>query len=136
MTTYVTRQTRIVVSEDRGGTKLVFRRGDTETKFTELSELNEASFSKLVLPDTTTDKDLMEGQEISAARILYLETDKELLVKLADVGDTGITVKPVSTTLATENPGVLYLEGDFTHVYVTVVGATESANVKFGIVGA
>lgn len=136
MTTYLTRQLRIAVAQDRSYQNLVFRRGDKEIKFNAVTVLEEAGLAKLVIPIPTVDKDLMEGQEITAGRLLYLETDTELTVKLGTVGDTGIVVKPLVTADADEKPGVLYLEGNFTHVYVSIAGASGNANVIFGVVGA
>lgn len=136
MTIYMTRQVRLQAAQDASGQILVFRRGDRETKFNAVAALNEAGLSKLVIPIPTTDKDLMSNQEIAAGRVLYIETDTEILVKLALTGDTGITVKPISDADAEEKPGVLYLEGDFDHVYVTPAGASGNANIIFGIMGA
>jgi len=136
MSTYVTKQLRIAVAEDQGQQTLVFRRGDTETKFEAVADLNEAGLSKLVIPIPTTDKDLMEGQEITTGRLLYIETDTELLVKLADAADTGFIVKPLVTADASTKPGMLYLEGSFTKVLVTPAGVSGEANVIFGVAGA
>lgn len=137
MTTYVTRQVQLQVSERSNGEDLVMKRGDRSVKFEALAALNEARFEKFVLPVPTTDQDLMDGASITTGRILYIETDKEITVKLADTGDTGFTVKPVPATVSTsETRGTLYLEGSFTHVYVSVAGSSGSANVLVGIVGA
>jgi hypothetical protein len=134
--TYVKRQIIVQVSENQNGENAVIKRGDRETKFDEVAALNEASFSKLVIPIPTVDKDLLQGEEITTGKILYLETDTELTVKLALTSDTGFTVKPVVTADAATKRGVLYLEGTFTHVYVSVAGTTGNANVLFGVVGA
>lgn len=136
MSTYITRQIKLQVAQEQSGQNLVIRRGDKETRFNGLSALAEAGIAKLAIPIPTVDKDLMEGHEIAVGRIVYLETDTELLVKLDDVGDTGITVKPLDSAEASDKPGVLYLEGDFTHVYISVSGASGTANVVFGVVGA
>jgi hypothetical protein len=132
----VTRQVRIQVAERQQGENLIFRRGDRETKFSDVEGLNEASLSKIVVPIPTTDKDLMEGQEITTGRLMYLETDTEMVVKLATVGDTGFTVKPVVDASSATMPGIFYLEGEFTHVYITLAGASGNANIVFGVVGA
>ena len=136
MTTYITRQVQLDVSENQNGTGQVIKRGETPVKFEEVAELAEAEFKKYVIALPVTDKDLMEGTTIALAKILYLETDTELTVKLADVGDTGIKVKPLVTDDAATKRGTLYLEGEFTKVYVTPVGATGDANVIMGVVGA
>lgn len=136
MTTYITRQLRIMVAQNQSQLNLLFRRGDKEINFNAVAALNEAGLSKLVIPIPTVDKDLMESQEITTGRLLYLETDTELLVKLVDAGDTGIVVKPMIDAEATEKPGVLYLEGSFTKVLVTPAGSSGEANVIFGVAGA
>jgi hypothetical protein len=136
MTTYVSRQIQIQVAEKSNGEDLVFRRGDRPTKFDAVVALNEAKFSKFSIPIPQTDYDLIADENISAARILYLETNTEMTVKLGSVGDTGIVVKPIVVADADTKKGVLYLEGDFTHVYVTFVGSSGSADVLMGVVGA
>jgi len=136
MTTYFTRQIRAQLTEDQSGQKVILRRGDAETKFNEQDALNEGGLVKHVIPIPTVDQDLMEGQNIAAGRVLYIETDTELVVKLADVGDTGITVKPLVDDERTTKPGILYLEGNFTHAYVSVAGVSGEANVIFGVIGA
>lgn len=133
--TYVTRQIQLQVAESQNGENLIIRRGDRPIKFDADDNLAEAKFEKFVLTLPVTNKDLMEGASIAAARILILETDTELTLKLADVGDTGITVKPVSTTDASTKKGTLYLEGNFTKAYVTIAGTGE-ATVLIGVVGA
>lgn len=136
MTTYYTRQIRTQLTEDRSGQKVLLRRGQDETKFNDVAALDEGGLSKVVVPIPTTDKDLMDSQEITTGSVLYIETDTELTVKLDDTTDTGITVKPLVAADASEKPGVLYLEGEFTHVYITVAGASGNANVIFGVIGA
>lgn len=134
MTTYVNRQVSVQVSENSNGENLIFRRGDRVTKFEEIAALNEACFSKFSLTLPVTNLDLLDGESIVAGKILYLETDKEMTVKLVDTSDTGFKVKPVVTTDATRR-GTLYVEGEFSHVYVSISG-TGTANVLMGAVGA
>ena len=136
MTTYVKRQIIVQVSESKNGENVVMKRGDRETKFDEVAALNEATFSKKVIPIPTVDKDLLEGEEIAVGKILYLETDTELTVKLAATSDTGFKVVPVVTADAATKRGTLYLEGTFTHVYVSIAGTSGNANVLIGVVGA
>lgn len=136
MTTYVRRQVIVSVAEKSNGEDLVFRRGDRETKFDAVAELDEAKFSKFVIPLPQTDYDLMAGENITTGKILYLETNTEMTVKLNNVGDTGIVVKPVVATEADDKKGILYLEGEFTHVYITLAGSSGNADVIMGVVGA
>ncbi|TRO54902.1 hypothetical protein E2P64_08150 [Candidatus Bathyarchaeota archaeon] len=136
MTTYITRQMQLLVTENQNGTGQVINRGERQTKFEEIDELAEAEFKKYVLALPVTDKDLLEGTTISLAKILYLETDTELTVKLETTGDTGFKVKPLVSDEASEKRGVLYLEGEFTKVYVTPVGTEGEANIILGVVGA
>lgn len=134
--TYVKRQLCFGVSEQSSGKGQVVYRGDTEIKFEALAALNEVEAYKLAISIPTTNLDVMEGRSVAAGVILYIETDKEITVKLGTTGDTAITVKPVSTPEATTKPGVLYLEGSFTHVYISTVGASGTANIFCAIVGA
>ena len=136
MTTYIIKQLRIQASEDQSGQNLLFRRGDRETKFSAVAALDEAGLSKIVIPLPTTNKDLMEGQDITTGKMLYLETDTEMLVRLDDVGDTGFVVTPVVAAESDTKPGMLYLEGEFAHVYVTPTGSTGDAKIIFAIAGA
>jgi len=124
-----------MASEESSGKKVLINRGDSETKFDALDELAEVEFSKQAIALPASNVDLMQGSSMSLARILYIETDTELLVKLALTSDTGFKVKPVDSNDLTKR-GTLYLEGSFTHVYVTPTGTTGEANVLVGIVGA
>lgn len=136
MTTYVTRQIQLSVAENQNGTGQVINRGERPTKFDEEDSLAEAEFKKYVIALPETDKDLLEGTTITLAKILYLETDTEMTVKLGTTGDTGFKVKPLVSDDAAEKRGTLYLEGEFTHVYVTPTGITGNANVIMGVIGA
>lgn len=136
MTTYVTRQIRFLASEDQNGENQIIKRGDRETKFEAIDALAEGEFKKYVLALPITDKDLLEGSTIAEGKILYIETDTEMVIKLGTVGDTGFTVKPIVAADTEERRGVLYLESAFTHVYVTPVGSSGNANVIVGVVGA
>jgi hypothetical protein len=112
------------------------RRGDRQTKFNDVAELDEGGLQKVVVPLPAIDWDLMAGQKITTGRLLYLEADVETLVKLDAAGDTGVKVKPMVAADAATKPGILYLEGEFTHVYVTPTGSSGNATLVFGIAGA
>jgi hypothetical protein len=133
---YVKRQIDLEASQSRNGQGVVLKRGGVQIRFDAVADLNEGGLQKVVVPLPVTDKDLMEGQEITTGRILYLETDTEMVVKLDDTEDTGVTIMPVVDDSADSKPGTLYLEGSFSHVYVTPVGTTGSATVIVGILGA
>lgn len=136
MTTYITRQVRFLVSEKQNGENQVIKRGDRETKFEAIDTLAEGEFKKWVLVLPITDKDLLGGSTIATGKILYIETDTEMVVKLGTVGDTGFTVKPIVAADTEKRRGILYLESAFAHVYVTPVGSSGNANVVVGVVGA
>lgn len=135
MTTYIERQVIFRVSENQNGEGKIISRGDRSTRFDALDDLIEGELLKYVISAPTTDKDLLSGSTIAAARILYIETDVEIRVKLDDTADTGFLVTPVDSDNADTKRGTLYLEGNFTHVYVSVGGTTD-ANVIMGVVGA
>jgi len=134
MTTYVTRKIYLAVSEKQNGTDLLIKRGESEIKFNAVSDLDETRSERYVLTGPVTDKDLMEGSSISAGKILILETDTEILVKLETTSDTGITVKPVVADDSDTKRGTLYLEGNFDHLYVSFTG-TDDATILIGIIG-
>jgi len=136
MTTYVKRKISFQVTEDQGGQRIVLKRGDTDILFESEAALEEGGLHKFVIPIPATNQDLMAGLIITTGRILYIETDTEITVKLAATSDTGFKVKPVVTADAADKRGTLYLEGEFTHVYVTIAGTSGTANVIMGLVGA
>jgi hypothetical protein len=134
--TYIKRQVKVQVSESQNGEGSLFKRGDRETSHGAVTGLEEVGTGKFSITIPATDQDLMEGMGITTGRILYIETDTEITVKLDNTGDTGFKVKPVADASASTKKGTLYLEGTFTHVYVTVAGASGTASVVVGVVGA
>ena len=136
MSTYVTRQIQLTVAENQNGSNQIIKRGDTPTKFDAVAALEEVEFKKYVIALPETDKDLLAETTIGTAKILYIETDTELTVKLVTTGDTGFKVKPLVSDDAETKKGTLYLEGEFSHVYVTPTGSSGNANVTMGVVGA
>ena len=130
---YISRNVKLVVSEDRNSGYLIWRSG-RDIKFEDLLALSEAKLTKQIISLPATDRDLLQGTSISVVKILYIETDTELLVKLESTGDTGFKVKPIDSSDLTKK-GTLYLEGDFSHVYVTPTGTTGDATVLMGVVG-
>lgn len=131
MTAFITRQVEIKATEQQNGEGILISRGGRPTSISGLDALNEAELKKYVLAAPTVDKDLLEGSLVAIGRILYIETDQDITVKLADTTDTGIEVKPLNSS----TPGVLYLEGSFSKVYVSLAGTTD-ANILMGVVGA
>ena len=136
MSVYLKRQLIIEASQKQNGLSPLFRRGDRSIKFNALDALAEGGMKKIVVPIPSTDFDLMQDG-VATGSILYIETDTEIRVKLDDPGDTGLIVKPVDSTRndLSSAPGVLYLEGTFTHVYVTPTGASGEANIVVAILG-
>ena len=132
--TYMIRQVQLRISEQANGEDLLFQRGDRPAKFDGVDDLAEVRAEKSVLTLPVVNQDLMVGSSIAVGRILYLETNSELEVRLDDVGDTGVVVKPVVAAEGSTKRGTLYLEGEFSHVYVSI-GGTGSAIVWVGIVG-
>jgi hypothetical protein len=133
---YFKKQLVIEASQKQSGIGLLFKRGDGVVKFSALAELAEAGMKKVAVPIPSTDFDLMQDG-VSAGSILYIETDTEILVKLDDTADTGFTVKPVSASRGdlADAPGTMYLEGSFSHVYVTIAGTSGEANLVVAILG-
>jgi hypothetical protein len=119
---------QIIVSAVDSLKETVFSRGIKQVKF---ESLGEGGLRKFKISQPFTNQDLMAGSSVTSGVILYIESDAEIVVKLDNTGDTGFTIKPISST----EPGILYLEGTFTHVYATGVGAVD-ANIVVGIVGA
>ena len=137
MTLYLKRQIFIEASQQANGRDLVLSRGSLMKRLSGLDEMEEGGARKVALSIPSVDVDLM-ASGIALGKILYIETDTEITLKLSTTSDTGITVTPVDpdNNDLTEVPGTLYLEGEFTHVYVSVAGASGTANLVVGILGA
>lgn len=135
MSTYIQKQIVFRVSDRQNIDSNIFKRGDRLTKFEAIADLNECEAKKYAVPIPTVDKDLIEGTTITLGKILYIETDQEITVKLNAVGDTGFKVTPIVDG-DDERPGQLYLETEFTHVYVSVAGASGEANIIMCVLGA
>lgn len=137
MSMYMKRQIRFEASQQANGRDPVIKRGDTQKRISGLSSIIEGGLQKVVVPIPTTDLDLMiDG--VATGKVLYIETDTEITVKLDTVGDTGVVVSPLDAASGglTQTPGVLYLETSFYHVYITVAGTSGTANIVVGILGA
>ena len=134
MSTYVNRLVQLRVSEFSNGEGILINRGDRPVRFKEESFLSEVRMDRHVLTAPITDQDVMSGSGIAAGRILILETDTAITVKLESSTDTGIVVKPLVADTGVTRPGVFYLEGEFTKVLISIAG-TDTAVVRVGIVG-
>lgn len=137
MTVFLKRQIAIEVTQASSGRNPLFRRGDLPKKLSGLSSLEEGGLQKVAIPIPTVDLDLMiDG--IAEGKVLYIETDAEITVKLDTTLDTGVVVAPLDSNNADLSlvPGTLYLETTFSHVYISVAGASGVANVVIGILGA
>lgn len=137
MSVYVKRRIYIEASQKKSGTDLILRRGEKDVSFDAIDELSECGLRKIAIPIPTTDLDLLDGEQISLGKILYIETDTEVSIRFISISDTPISIKPI---IAEESglsykPGALYMEGEFEHVYVSVSGASGTANLIVGIVG-
>jgi len=138
MSIYMKRRLYLEASQKKSGGDLIFKRGEKDIMFDALDELSECGLRKIALDIPTVDLDLMDGEQITTGRIVYIETDTDISVKFVTTGDTPIDVKPIvaaSSDLA-EKPGVFYLEGEFSHVYISVAGVSGTANLMVGILGA
>lgn len=137
MTVFLKRQIAIEVTQTSSGRNPLFRRGDLPKKLSGLPSLEEGGLQKVAIPIPTVDLDLMiDG--IANGKVLYIETDTEITVKLDTTLDTGIVVAPLDSNNADLSivPGTLYLETTFSHVYISVAGVSGVANVVIGILGA
>ena len=128
--TYIRRQLKLSVYR-------LISRGGRDARFENVDGLSEVSLANHVIAMPAIDVDLIQGTTISVAKILYIETDTEILVKLATVGDTGFVVKPLDGNDVTSGKkGSLYLEGEFTGLFVTPAGSVGDATVLVALVGA
>jgi hypothetical protein len=137
MTIFLKRQISVEVSQTSSGRNPLFRRGDLPKRLSGLTSLEEGGLQKVAIPVPTVDLDLMiDG--IVEGKVLYIETDTEITVKLETTSDTGFLVSPVDSENASLSlvPGTLYLETSFSHVYVSVSGTSGTANIVIGILGA
>ena len=136
MTIYLKRQISMEVTQASSGRNPLFRRGDLPKKLSGLSTLEEGGLQKVAIAIPTSDVDLMiDG--VAEGKVLYIETDTEITVKLDTTSDTGFLVAPVDSANADLSlvPGTLYLETSFSHVYISVAGTSGTANVVIGILG-
>jgi len=124
-----------VIDEDESGDGVLVKRGGAIETLDSLTGFEEAKAEKQVLAFDESDRDLMSGTSITTGRVLLLESFATIRVKLDDTTDTGIVVKPPDSDDDTI-PGKLYLEGEFTHIYVTPIGASDDVIVVVSVVGA
>lgn len=135
MTTYIQRQVQLQVAEDQSGRNQLIKRGyDAVTRFDAIAALKEAELKRYDLQAPLTDHDLLASTSISAGKILYIEANGPITIKLGTTGDTGIAITPLDSSDTTKR-AVFYYEGTFTHVYVTI-GGTSLVEVLMGVVGA
>jgi len=136
MTVFLKRNLVIEASQQQNGRDPILVRGGADKRISGVSTLDEGGLKKIALPIPSVDVDLMMDS-VASGRVLYLETDTEITVKLDSASDTGFTVKPLDDTKSGLGniPGTIYLETAFTHVYVTVAGTSGEANIVIGILG-
>ena len=124
---YLTYQAKLKVSLESDEKNILFERSDETTNKVVRTDLKAESSGRLVLPATTADYPLPMGK-VATGKILYIETDAEISIKL-DGGSTATKIKPVSATYKAK----LLLESEFT--VAPTLSCTPAANVNFCIVG-
>ena len=137
MTLYWKRQLSLEASQLASGKKIIFHRGDIPVRFSGLSTLTDGGLQKIALSIPTTDQDVLPDG-ISTGKVLYIESDTEITVKLDTTSDTGFIISPLNSSASDldDSPGVCYLEGSFTHVYVSVAGTSGTAHIIVAVLGA
>jgi len=131
MALYLQRQFRLIVSAVQNMVNPLVERGGSGLELiNSVDELAEASGNSVLVPASQTDYQLAMPASISTGRLLYLETDQDLVIKLGGTeADRAISLKVPSTTIK----AVLYLDAEVTSIYVTT-GVT-ATNVYYAVVG-
>jgi len=132
MSLYTSRQFRLKSSVLQSLDNPVIDRGASEQKISGVAELAEATGSQIVVAAAATDEQLPMGSGIVTGRAFYMEADQDVTIKFGGTeADRALSVKVPSTTY----PAILYLDIEFTSVYITNAG-TDDANVFYAVIGA
>lgn len=129
----LTRNQKVVLSTDTAGTDVKSRQ--IIQNAIDSSSNEEASIGAQKVAALAVD-DVLPMGGVAAGGYLRIQTDKEINVKINDVGNTPTNVKPVPSSGGQTTPGVLEITGDFTAVFVSNPSAADVALVDFIIAGA
>jgi hypothetical protein len=131
MPLYLQRQLRVVVSAVQNMLNPIIDRGQTGIeRVSDVTEYEEASGSRVLVPASSTDYQLAFPASIALARLVFIEVDLDATVKLGGTeADRAIAMK----IPATGKMAVLYLDAEVDSIYITT-GAT-ATNVFYGVVG-
>lgn len=132
MSLYLQRQIRLIVSAVQNMVNPILDRGQVgPEKISSVTELAEASGNRVLIPPSSTDYQLALPASIALARLVYIESDQDISVKLGGTeADREIEMKVPST----DSVAIMYLDAEVDSIYVTT-GLT-ATNVFYGVVGA
>lgn len=132
MSLYIRRRLKVVASTNQNlGTPLISRgESQTEERIEAQTDLAEGTGSQIVVAAAAVDEELPMGSGIVTGRMLIIESDQDIELKLSGIGNTALPVKvPVAGVLAR-----LVADVEFTSIHVSVPGATD-ANIFYGVIG-
>jgi len=135
MTLYIVRQWKTIVSTNQSGTMPVITRGSDQAdeRFSAVTAIAEASAAQVVVPNTASDLELPLGSGIVTGRMLLIESDVDITIKLG--GTEAERALALKVPVASSSKARLSADVQFTALYVTVPGAVD-ANVYYAVVGA
>jgi hypothetical protein len=131
MALYISRQLKILVSENAGLTDPVLSRGASEDRIRAETDFAEAAGGPLVISAPQTDLEIPFPPGLTTGRMFYIESDQDLAIKFDGIGNTGYQLKVPTTSLKAK----WYMDLEYTSVHITLGGTTD-ANVFYYIVGA
>lgn len=133
MSLYIRRRLKVVASTNQNLSAPLISRGEglADERIEAETALAEGTGSQIVVAAGAVDESLPMGSGVVTGRMLLLESDQDIGVKLSGTGNTAITLKvPVSGV-----PARFVADVEFTSVHVSVPG-TSNANVFYGVIGA
>lgn len=131
MPLYLQRQIRVIVSAVQNMVNPLLDRGQAGIeRISDVAELAEASGNRVLVPASSSDYQLALPASIGLARLVYVESDQDITVKLGGIeADRAIAMK----TPDTDSPAILYVDAEVDSIYVTT--GTLDTNVYYGVVG-
>lgn len=109
----------------------IIDRGASQDRIDAQTSLAESLSARIVVANSTTDLQLTMGAGLTTGRMFYIESDQNITIKFNGTDAArALNLKVPSTSVV----GILYMEIDFTSVYISN-GSGTSANVYYAVVG-
>lgn len=127
---YLQRRIQLRASDDQGFNNKLLDVGSSLERISELDDFSEVFSGSIKLTGPVTDTEIPLSPGLSSGRILYIKSNKEIVIKLDATTDSPITVKPPQTGV----DATFYLEGDFSAIYFSYTGSDE-LGLFYAVVG-